>query len=106
MRKKVIIGLIILAMFAAIASGWIFNGHSDEPEQTITLTMPQVVLNDLAIRYGEGIEVKQGPTEVTREYLTYIVVNGYLKAVKWCDGLMYEVASVPLATPAPSPAGE
>lgn len=104
MKRKVVIGVLILALFAAIASGWVFNEHGgDEPEQTVTLTMPQIVLNDLVIRYGEGIEVRQGPEKVTGEYLTYIVTNNQLKAVMWVNGLMYEVASVALTTPAPSP---
>ena len=108
MKKKAIIGVLILALFAAIASGWVFNGHgnSEEPEQTVTLTMPQIVLNDLVIRYGDSIEVRQGPERVTGEYLTYVVVNNTLKAVIWCNGLMYEVASVALTTPTPTPAGE
>ena len=104
-KRRIIIGVLVLALFAAIASGWVFNGHgnSDEPEQTVTLTMPQIVMNDLVIRYGDSIEVRQGPEKVTGEYLTYIVVNNQLKAVMWVNGLMYEVASVSLTTPTPAP---
>lgn len=112
MRNKIIMAVLILAVVAAVILTSIIvdrmlNRHdNEEPEQTVTLTMEQIVLNDLAIRYGEGIEVKQGPEKAETQYITYIVANGYLKAVMWVNGLMYEVASVPLATPIPSPAGE
>lgn len=108
MKKRLIIAVVVVAVLGmGIASGWVFNGNSDSSEPgTVTLTMPQVVLNDIVIRYGEGIEVKRGPEKAETQYITYIVANGYLKAVMWVNGLMYEVASVSLATPAPSPAGE
>ena len=53
-----------------------------------------------------SVEVRQGPERITGEYLTYVVVNNTLKAVIWCNGLMYEVASVSLTTPTPTPETE
>ena len=118
MKRKMTIGLLVLVLLSlSISSGWVFNRHdsndevaqASEPtptptanEPTITLTLTQVVETDLRLRYGEGIEVRQGPGKVERQYLTYIVANGQLKAILWVDGLMVELASMELATPAPA----
>lgn len=111
MKKKVIIGLVIVLACFGISSGYIFDSDgkaSAEAEPVVTLTMPQVVTGDIVARYGEGIIFQKGPSKVTGEYLAIIDDATHRRAVLWIDGLMVELVSAPLATPAPTvtPAGE
>lgn len=103
MRKKLLIGLAIIAVCFGIASGYIFDsdGKAEAEEPVVTLTMPQVVANDLVTRYGE-IEIVQGPVKAEKMYLSYLKDATHLRAVLWIDGLMVELVSAPLATPTPT----
>lgn len=105
MRRRIITGLVILVVVGMFASGLamvLVADSGDNPETTITLTMPQVVANDLIVRYGQGIEIVQGPVQAEKIYLSYLKDATHLRAILWVDGLMVEVASAPLATPAPA----
>jgi len=100
LKRKIIIGVVIVALLVGIVSPWIYMWQKDRT--TKQTTIEQSIQSGFLSKYG-NTSTLMNVTKPENIYLVSWKDNEYGHISLWIDGVWAEVYRVSLTAPTPTP---